>query len=195
MFWLQLMKSFNIALCSNNKKKSHLASLGPGHISSSKGRNDLMQFLDQKGCCSLYVTGCGWGLLREWDRCWHNTSVTSSAPRCALGPQNCPSSGPQRIWMLSRRLPLSTLCISPIWKCEHLRKAHRGWPAMLHVAGRVPEFCLRFGTLGKRFADDFGSLYWGGEQGDMCPMKPGNKSKERATWINGKNAKMTQLLK
>lgn len=64
MFWLQLMKSFNIALCSGNTK-SHLASLGPGHISSSKARNDLMQFLDQKGYCFLYVTGCGQGLLEK----------------------------------------------------------------------------------------------------------------------------------
>lgn len=135
------MKSFNIALCSGNKK-CHLAPLGPGCISSSKGQNDLMQFLDQKRWCSLYVTGCGWGLLRKQDTCRHNTRFTSNGLRCALTPQPCPNFRPWGIWTLSRRLTFSTLHISHTWQCVHLRKAKIGWPATQDAAGRVPELYL-----------------------------------------------------
>lgn len=89
--------------------------------------------------CSLYVTGCGRGLLRKQDTCRHNTRFTSNGLRCALTPQPCPNFRPWGIWTLSRRLTFSTLHISHTWQCVHLRKAKIGWPATQDAAGRVPE--------------------------------------------------------
>lgn len=138
MFWLQLMKSFNIALCSGNKK-SHLAPLGPGYISSSKGQNDLMQFLDQKGWCFLYVMGCGWGVLTERHGCWHHTGFAANGLRYISDPETCPHSWPWRICTLPRRLTLSTLHIPHTCQCQLPEKAKVGWPATLGEVARVPE--------------------------------------------------------
>lgn len=120
-------------------KKSHLAPLGPGYVSSSKGQNDLMQFLDQKGWCFLYVMGCGRGVLTEQDRCWHKTGFASNGLRYISDPETCPHSWPWRICTLLRRLTLSTLCISHTGQRQHLRKAKVGWPATLGELGRIPE--------------------------------------------------------
>lgn len=95
MFWLQLMKSLNIALYFGNKK-CHLAPLGPGYTSSSKGQNGLMQFLEEQGWCSLYVTGCGWALLRERDRRRRTHALQLRACGVPRTPQTCPNSGPWR---------------------------------------------------------------------------------------------------
>lgn len=134
-----------------------------------------------KRAVALYVIGCGQGLLREWDRCWHNTCVMSNAVRCASGPQTYPNSGLGRTWSFFRRLALPAFHISLIVPTKFPRKAHIGWPVTLEV----PELHLWCGPLRTSFADEFGSFYWGGVgQGarKMGLMKAGNKSKELSTW-------------
>lgn len=134
-----------------------------------------------KRAVALYVTGCGQGLLREWDRCWHNIRIMSNAPRCASGPQTCPNSGPGRTWSFSRRLALSAFHIFLIGPTKCLRKAHIGWPVTLDVTDRYQTFISDVAHSEQALQMSLDPSTEVGPR-EFGLMKAGNKSKELSTW-------------
>ena len=127
-----------------------------------------------------------------------------------IPPKTCSNSGPWRIWMLSRRLIFSILRISHTWQCEHPRKVKIGWPAILDVTGKIPELYLYSPEREQITRNDLAfseqALQMGldsspemGSKGEMCLMKPDNKSDfNMDKWWNcqdDSNIEITNLIK
>lgn len=208
MFWLQVMKSFNITLCSGNKKKIiwlHLAQVTylPQRVkmiwcsSWIKRPNALCVLQAVDGVCSENRADAGIMYPMVW-----------SVP--LIPPKTCSNSRPWRIWMLSRRLIFSILHISHTWQCEHPRKVKIGWPAILDVTGKIPELYLYSPEREQITRNDLAfseqALQMGldsspemGSKGEMCLMKPDNKSDfNMDKWWNcqdDSNIEITNLIK
>lgn len=181
MFWLQLMKSFNIALCSsnNNKKKSSGSTWPRSHI-FLRGSPWFDAVLGSKGlmlsvCYRLWT---GFALREGQMLALHMLCIRW--PEVSPQPPKLPHSL-EAYFSHPSHLPHLA-----VWTVE---ESKIGWPATLDVPGRVPKLYL-YGPNGEqRKKKQFGFSEQALQMSSDSSAEVGSKGKRawRSLVINQKN--------